>query len=571
MSLQVYEGLPASGKTKAIISEMDRRRSLGDQVMLILSNEHEELTRRPNVREGGMMGCRDSTKKFQIERVIGTAEACALLAEQVAGSLIVFDEAQYFDPKIVPAWLEASERKVDILVGTPSRMQLKALNGEQYDLKKLEVMCSCQKRNATRVMYSEDLTYPTHLCDRCYHARMKDEEKKLLKLVQDSEPFPGERHTYQPFFGVDMSGWKLVRNDCPARLDIILDAVARTDLVQVKLSDPVKQPAFIDLGCCSGFFSHGMAEQGFRSHGVDVAKHFILWANQVAFLKGQAIDYKCQDLLDFLRTSDKTYDVVSTFATVQWVMDQRGYEAGIECFQRIFEKTGSICIVEMGYTTEDIYRLKIKDRPSEIDRQWVMNLMESSAKFSQIEFHPAGEGGIWRDIFVGFKKKPMARGRADALLKNVSTPFLQSKKIQIRELIKKVGSLLRRKTRPEKTEDFSLIPLKGMSQISKSEGYWDDGWVGPRFVTKLKPVQEFSKFRLEGWRPADSPSASVSISIEGQKFCSKEVEGGFFVIEGQAQGLNKDELNLEILTSYWTNSDNDLRDLSFVIKSLDFL
>ena len=133
-----------------------------------------------------------------------------------------------------------------------------------------------------------------------------------------------------------------------------------------------------------------MAEQGFRSHGVDVAEHFIFWANKVAFSKGQAIDYKCQDLLDFLRTSDSTYDVVSTFATVQWVMDQRGYEAGMECFQRIFEKTGSICIVEMGYTTEDIYKMKIKDRPSEIDRQWVMNLMESSGKFSQIEFHPAG-------------------------------------------------------------------------------------------------------------------------------------------------------------------------------------
>ena len=110
-----------------------------------------------------------------------------------------------------------------------------------------------------------------------------------------------------------------------------------------------------------------------------------------------------------------------------------------------------------------------------------------------------------------------------------------------------------------------------MSQVSKSEGYWDDRWVGPRFVTKLKPVQEFSKFRLEGWRPADSPYASVSISIEGQKICSEEVEGGFFVIEGQAQGLNRDELNLEILTSDWISPNNDSRNLSFVIKSLDFL
>ena len=110
-----------------------------------------------------------------------------------------------------------------------------------------------------------------------------------------------------------------------------------------------------------------------------------------------------------------------------------------------------------------------------------------------------------------------------------------------------------------------------MSQVSKSEGYWDDGWVGPRFLTKLKPVQEFSKFRLVGWRPEGSHSASVSISIEGQKICSKEVEGGFFVIEGQVQGLNRVELNLEILTSDWISPNNDSRDLSFVIKSLDFL
>ena len=43
MGLKVYEGLPASGKTKAIISEMDRRRSLGDKVMLILSMSTKSL------------------------------------------------------------------------------------------------------------------------------------------------------------------------------------------------------------------------------------------------------------------------------------------------------------------------------------------------------------------------------------------------------------------------------------------------------------------------------------------------------------------------------------------------
>ena len=38
-----------------------------------------------------------------------------------------------------------------------------------------------------------------------------------------------------------------------------------------------------------------------------------------------------------------------------------------------------------------------------------VDLAESSGKFSQIEFHPAE--GDFGEIFVGFKKKPMVRGR----------------------------------------------------------------------------------------------------------------------------------------------------------------
>ena len=132
----------------------------------------------------------------------------------------------------------------------------------------------------------------------------------------------------------------------------------------------------------------------------------------------------------------------------------------------------------MGYTNEDIYKEKIKDRPEEIDRQWVMNLMESSAKFSEIEFHPAGEGGIWRDIFVGFKRKPLVKGRVDALLKGVSSPFSHSQKIQIRRLFKKAESFLR-EDQIRKKLDFDRIPLSGVNQISKSEDYWDDDGLAP--------------------------------------------------------------------------------------------
>ena len=77
------------------------------------------------------------------------------------------------------------------------------------------------------------------------------------------------------------------------------------------------------------------------------------------------------------------------------------------------------------------------------------------------------------------------------MLKNVSASFLQSKKIQVRKLIKKIESLVRKKSGPEKTVDFDIVPLTGMRQVSKSDGYWDDSWIRPRFVAMLKPGQEF--------------------------------------------------------------------------------
>ena len=406
MSLRIYTGLPASGKTKAIITEMESRKKDGSEVVLILSSEHEELTRRLNVKPNGLMGCRDPEKRFPIDYVVDTVTATQLLADFEPGTLAVFDEAQYFQPELVAEWRQAANRGIDILVAMPSRAQLIALRRVPHERIHLKVPCSCCAVEATQVVYKDNLVYPTHLCERCYEEHMNNEVAQLLEMVKTAKPFPGDLHTYQPFYDIDMSDWALVRQDCPARLGVILDAVSRCEAVEAKLSDPVKQPTYIDLGCCSGFFADGMSNKGFRASGVDVSTDFIDWATRLAHIKGQAIDYQRQDLLEFLTQSDRHYDVISTFATIQWVMDQSGYDAGLKCFEEIFAKADSICVVEIGYTSEDIYRDKITDRPEEIGRDWVMNLMQTSGLFEAIELHPAGENGIWRDIFVGFKVKP---------------------------------------------------------------------------------------------------------------------------------------------------------------------
>ena len=528
MSLQVFTGLPASGKTSAIISAMTDREADGGEVVLILSSEHEELTRRPNVRPGGLMGCRDLTKKFPIDYVVETAEAGRLLAAARPGTLMVFDEAQYFSPRIVNEWAAASDRGIDILVGTPSIAQLDALSDYNFINTHMTVTCECG-RDSSQVIYSEDLVYPRHLCNDCYEEHMSTEVGNLLDLVKASEPFPGELQTYQPFYDVDMTGWGLVRTDCPARLNIVLDAVGRSSAVQKKLDDPVKQPSFIDLGCCSGFFAHGMSTQGFRSNGVDVSKDFITWATQVAHIQGESVNYAQKDVLAFLQESDKSYDVISTFATIQWVMAQQGYEAGIKCFDLIFDKAESVCVIEMGYTAEDIYKEKIQDRPREIDRDWVMDLMASSGRFHTVEFHPAGEAGIWRDIFVGFKQAP-------------SSP-----------------------------RTFDDLPVTGAMQTTNVQDYWDDGWAGKSLEVALRSQVQLSKLVLEGWRSEGSKPSQLTITLSGQVIHSSEIRDGIFRVEAPVDVDAQTAMHLQVSNTQSFTTDNDARRLCFVLRELAFL
>lgn len=528
MSLKVFTGLPASGKTSTLIDEMINRKNAGGHVMLILSSEHEALTKRPNVKPGGLMGCRDKNKSYPIDAVMDSNEAAALLATQEPGTMIVFDEAQYFHPALVGSWQTASERGVDVLVGTPSVHQLQLLADITYEPIHLEIECPCGKAPATEVLFEDDLTYPKHLCSDCHSIQKTEAIASLMVDVKRSEPFPNKLHTYQPFYGLDMTDWELVRTDCPARLNIILDAVSRCSSISSKLDDPGGQASFIDLGCCSGFFADAMAHRGFRSAGVDVSKDFIAWASRLANIKALDISYTQEDLLVYLTSSEKRFDVISTFATVQWVMAQKGYGAGLTCFEEIFERADSICVIEMGYTTEPIYRDKITDRPTEIDRQWVMDLMEQSGQFDTIELHPMGENGIWRDVFVGFKEAPSS---------------------------------------PRVFDDF---PVAGATQTSNASGYWSDNWVGQELDVCFRADTDLSKVRLYGWCPTECSGASMTLRVSDQEPKEVEVKSGKFKIDLKCS-LRKDDLfgfHASVDRSFRAEGDN--RDLSVILLELKF-
>ena len=72
---------------------MKSHQETGGKVALFLSSEHEELTRRKNVKPGGLMGCRTAGLNFLIDFVCSTEEASSLLASMGQSDLAVFDEA----------------------------------------------------------------------------------------------------------------------------------------------------------------------------------------------------------------------------------------------------------------------------------------------------------------------------------------------------------------------------------------------------------------------------------------------------------------------------------------------
>lgn len=531
MSLSVYTGLPATGKTSALIRAMEDYQRAGGVVVLFLSAEHPELTRRPNVRPGGLMGCRTPGLKFKIDHVLNTDETIKCLETLATGVMAVFDEAQYFKPEIVDAWRSAAERGVKILVGTPSKAQLTRLAKFGHKPIELKVPCKCGKKDATTVVYEENMTYPTHLCDDCHTDYHRLTLEALFEEMRESDPFPGENKTYQPFHDVEMNGWDFVRPDSMARYQLIQDAIVRHPTLNPTVDNADKQLTFMDLGCCSGFFCDAMTNAGFYSTGVDVTKNFINWAGRVAKLKGHNIDYVCEDARKFITGSDELIDVTSSFATIQWVMTQQGYEAGVECFKSLFGRTRHICVVEMGYTLEEIYKERIPDRPREIDKNWVLDIMQEFGGFAEIEVYPAGENGIWRDVFIGYKEAPARR------------PFRRQ------------------------------FDSDAVEQISSAQQFWDDKWTGQDFEVFLKAKRKIERGSLKGWIPdqVDGRNSKIAIYLNGIEIEALTVEGNEFEC---VFGCNLDEgaLFSVRIKSTLTDMDSsaDTRPLAFVMNDLLF-
>jgi hypothetical protein len=303
------------------------------------------------------MGSRTLGLGFRITDVLAPERIAPVMAAHRPGDVVAFDEAQYFPDIICDAWQRAARDGIELIIGGPSPAQYERL---------------CQMGATVAV--------PDH------HPVVAELEEALV----GNGPFPGERHAYQPLYGLSFRKFRYVREDCDQRLRLMIDGA------RAALGRDLAGRTYLDVGCCTGFFCEGMAGQGCAATGVDVQAPFLEIGARLAELRGSNVRYVKEDALTFSEHAG-SHDIVSSFATIQWVMAQRGYDAGLGALTRLMAAARSVFVLEMGYTEEKIYRDKID---TTIDRDWTRKALAEIGGFANVTLHQKGTNGIWRDMFV---------------------------------------------------------------------------------------------------------------------------------------------------------------------------
>ncbi len=404
MSLHVFTGLPGSGKSSRLIERVNSAIARQQTVATFVCNESPLLAERKEFRIHRRLACRRPGLTCPLHHFVSTVEAAEILARLPAGALAAFDEAQFFDPAIVKHWSEASQRGVEVLVSTPSPLQLRFLKGLGVTETTFRIQCQkCDKAEASTFVVLPETNGTLSLCGRCHEEMVEIARRDLLERLERQPPHPGEKAIYQPIDGLpECASWKIVRPDSKTRADLMSGVIREMKLPEVCAPSAA---TYLDIGCNTGYFCNRIRHLGFYAEGVDVVKGDIEVARILdAFFHRDRNHYVAQDAYTYLEeTQDRLFDVTSAFAVFQWLMIQTTVERGITCLQRLFAKTRRLCFLEMGYSAEPQYKEALKVN---IDRAWVRRVMEEEGGFSEVRMFDAQEHGLMfgRDFFVGIKQ-----------------------------------------------------------------------------------------------------------------------------------------------------------------------
>lgn len=402
MSIEIITGLPGSGKTSRLIEAVNAAVSDGKPVLTFACSDSPRLREHQMIGVQNLIASRNPALKCRLNHFVSIEDCRSILERTPAGTLAVFEEAQAFGSAIVPAWIDASHRGVDLLIALPNSSGLQLNNGHGVTETALEMACQkCAQLNASTFFLLPNDKETVSVCDDCAVKMTQEARQEILRLLDEETDYLGKKELYQPIEQLEeLSQWKIVRPDSAKRAKIMARVIRESGLPD---SGPVGRSTYLDVGCNTGYFCHFTRRLGFYAEGIDVAEREIKVAKLLdCFFRKDFNQYRVANAHDYLKsTADRRFDITSAFSVFQWLLIQSP-ERALECLEWLFAKTKRICFLEMGYASEKHYQGRL---PDNIDRSWVLDLMDRKGGFSEIRVLDARQHDLQRDLFIGLKSE----------------------------------------------------------------------------------------------------------------------------------------------------------------------
>jgi SAM-dependent methyltransferase len=532
MSIVVLTGPAGSGKTKHLIEAVNSARESGSKVHTFLARRAVVASPEPNLWLHGKIASRDPSIETTLDHVASTDECREILDQLPQGSLVAFDEAYYFDAAVADHWARASSRGVDVIVATPSPEQLERLSAEGAVERRLTTTCqNCGLQEAVESLLLPRAKDAISLCAGCLETFVSDARVEIARRLLGHAPYPGKKSIYQPVEIEECAGWDVLRPDSPARAELLRKV---TNEAEERTGSRLE--TYLDVGCNTGYFCTSMAALGMAAVGVDVVEDDIELARLLtAFVRRDRCRFVVADVYDYLRdTRQQPVDVISAFSVIQWLILQRSLEHGVQALSWLFEKAGQVCVLELGYPSEEQYRGKL---PAEIDRDWVREQMTSSGRFSEVTCFPAGDDGLMRDVFVGFtdgtkgaRRTSMAVAALDSL-----SPYDDPAEVMAR-----VGTLIRPLLRSQawreyfdqwEQEGFHITPVSFYEPIPDCRRLAEDLWTRESPLEGIDLNEQAQVALLSEVFPRFAPEADALPTRQ-------QAEPGFFLGNGMFDGTD---------------------------------